>query len=197
MTYLEGLADQMNQITARTSRVERNSVQNAKRKACRLKVSQRSWKCKGLQKRLIHDFDDAKPASSEARSTSVLDRVGKKLSEHDLRLKLENCKKEREEKEPIDQRGQKREHEATSPERRQHTSPRRGERRRRRDNREGEPQVRAGGGRRRERPQSSHHSSNVGGDREGEVVRVRDLKRILDEMEIEKRGPRPQLPPLR
>ncbi|KAL8110311.1 hypothetical protein AgCh_026149 [Apium graveolens] len=97
------------QINARMSRVERSSVWNAKRKARRLKVSQRSWKGKGPQKKLIHDFDDVatetkqkketsrekediprghdergsqistrsgqKPASSEARSTSVLDRV--------------------------------------------------------------------------------------------------------------------------
>ncbi|XP_074363199.1 uncharacterized protein LOC141703637 [Apium graveolens] len=223
MTYLEGLADQMNQINARMSKVERSSVRNAKRKARRLKVSQRSWKGKGPQKKLIHDFDDVatetkqkketsrekediprghdergsqistrsgpKPASSEARSTSVLDRVGRKLSEHDLRLKLENCKKEREEKEPVDKRGSKRERATTPPERRQHTSPRREERHRRRDNREEESQDRAGRGGRRERPQGSHHSSNAGGDREGEVVRVRDLRRILDEMEQEKRGP--------
>ena len=50
MTYLEGLADQMNQINARMSRVERSSVQNAKRKARRLKVSQRRWKGKGPKK---------------------------------------------------------------------------------------------------------------------------------------------------
>ena len=205
------------------SKVERSSVRNAKRKARRLKVSQRSWKGKGPQKKLIHDFDDVatetkqkketsrekedipqghdergsqistrsgpKPASSEARSTSVLDRVCRKLSEHDLRLKLENCKKEREEKEPVDQRGSKRERAATPPEKRQHTSPRREERRRRRDIREDESQTRAGGGGRRERRQGSHHSSNAGGDGEGEVVRVRDLRRILDEMEREKRGP--------
>ncbi|KAL8093454.1 hypothetical protein AgCh_035365 [Apium graveolens] len=124
MTYLEGLADQMNEINARMSRVGKSSVRNAKRKARRLKVSQYSWKGKSPQKRLIHEFDDAetetkqkkeaslgeegipqdriergsqtskrsgqKPASSEERSTSVLDRVGKKLSEHDL------SKKERE-----------------------------------------------------------------------------------------------------
>ncbi|KAL8126528.1 hypothetical protein AgCh_013704 [Apium graveolens] len=87
-----------------------------------------------------------KPASSEARSTSVLDRVGKKLSEHDLRIKLENCKKEREEKELVDQRGSKREREATPPERHQHTLPMREERRRRKDNHEDESQVRAEGG---------------------------------------------------
>ncbi|KAL8091667.1 hypothetical protein AgCh_034072 [Apium graveolens] len=120
MTYLEGLADQMNEINTWISRVERNSGRNAKGKARHLKVSQRSWKGKSPQKRLIHNFDDAttetkqkkeasheeedipqghdergsqiskrsrqKPASSEARSTSVLDRVGKKLSEHDLIL---------------------------------------------------------------------------------------------------------------
>ncbi|KAL8100036.1 hypothetical protein AgCh_032335 [Apium graveolens] len=130
-----------------------------------------------------------KPASSEARSTSVLDRVGKNLSEHDLRLKLENCKKEREEKEYVDQRGSKSEQTTTPPKRRQHTLPRREERRRCRDNREEESQARAGGGGYRERPQGSHHPSNAGGDREGEVVRVRDLRRILDEMEREKRGP--------
>ncbi|KAL8102954.1 hypothetical protein AgCh_027474 [Apium graveolens] len=229
MTYLEGLADQMNKINARMSRVERSSVQNAKRKAHRLKVFQRSWKGKGPQKRLIHDFDDAetetkhkkeasheedditqdqaergsqiskrsgqKPASSEARSTSVLDRVGKKLSEHDLRLKLENLKKEREEKEPIDQRTSKRERAATPPERHQCTSPRREERLRRIDNHEEESQVRAGGRGRHEQPQDSYHSSNANGDRKKEVVRVGDLRRILNQMEQEKSGPLPSTTP--
>ncbi|KAL8091668.1 hypothetical protein AgCh_034073 [Apium graveolens] len=181
MTYLEGLADQMNEINTWISRVERCSGRNDKGKAHRLKVSQRSWKGKIPQKRLIHDFEDAttetkqkieasheeedipqghdergsqiskrsgqKPSSSQARLTSVLDRVGKKLK------------------------------------RRQRTSPWREEQRRRRDNHEEESQVRAGGGGRCERPQGSHHSSKADGDREGEVVRVRDLRWILDEME--------------
>ncbi|XP_074352696.1 uncharacterized protein LOC141691843 [Apium graveolens] len=101
MTYLEGLADQMNQINARMSRVERSSVQNDKL----TETKQRKGTSHG-EKDIPQGHDERgsriskgsgqKPASSKARSTSVLDHVGKKLSEHDLRLKLENCKKERE-----------------------------------------------------------------------------------------------------
>lgn len=48
----------MLEINNRMSKVEKNSVKNAKRKVRRLKLSQQRLKGKGPQKKLIKDFDD-------------------------------------------------------------------------------------------------------------------------------------------
>ena len=149
--YLEGIEFQFKTMNTRLAKVEQNSIKNAKRKARRLKgtkdkkdktskklIHEFDEVADGLKKTGSLETDEIspsqeergsqapseprhEPASSEARSTSVLDRIGKKLTEHDLRLRLEKSKERRERTPPREERKER-----TPPrkERREKTPPR-------------------------------------------------------------------------
>lgn len=116
MSFLKGLGDQMIEVKEKVAKMEkRHSSRGLKRNTRTGDRTHQAESSKDPTKKLFGDFDDvvadqtnpdwneedatmdkegskARPASSEGRSVSVFDRVGKKLSEHDLRLKLVKLK---------------------------------------------------------------------------------------------------------
>ncbi|KAK1404551.1 hypothetical protein POM88_004156 [Heracleum sosnowskyi] len=211
--YLEGIELQFKAMNARLAKVEHNSIKNAKRKARRLKgtkdkkdktskklILEFDEVADGMKKTGSLETDEIspsqeergshasseprhEPASSEARSTSVLDRIGKKITEHDLRLRLEKSKSRRERTPP---RTERRERTPPRTERRERTPPRK-------ERMEKTP-PRTHRRERRERT-SSHHSNEERSDERIGDLRVGDLRRLLVQMENKKRAPPPATAP--
>ncbi|KAK1399354.1 hypothetical protein POM88_009217 [Heracleum sosnowskyi] len=179
--YLEGIELQFKTMNARLAKVEQNSIKNAKRKARRLKGT-RDKKDK-TSKKLIHEFDEV---------ADGLKKTGLEKSKE--RRERTPPRTERRERTPP--RTERRERTPPRTERRERTPPRTERRERtppRKERREKTP-PRTHRRERRERT-SSHYSNKERSDERIGDLGVGDLRRLLVQMENEKRAPPPATAP--